>query len=136
MNNPVHSIRVSPVHRSLPIILACSALAIVSARAQAQDLDQVVVSAPVVRTVGRDPATLAPIEESTSTARVAFDPVTLTTNSGVALLEDGVLDAARKACYAADPIVEDEGSCVRAAVRSAQPQVTAAIARARGNANG
>ena len=136
MNTLTHSIRVNTLRRSLPIALAIGALAIVSVRAQAQDLDQVTVSAPAVKSVGRDLPTLAPIEETTVTARVAYDPVTLTTNSGVALLNDAVLEAARKACYEADPLTQDDGSCVRAALDSAKPQVAAAIARARSIVNG
>jgi UrcA family protein len=135
MNTSTISIRANTLRRSLPIALAIGALAIVSARAHAQDLEQITISAPAVKTIGRDTATLAPIEESTVTARVAYDPVTLTTNSGVALLKDGVLDAARKACYAAGPLTEDDGTCLRDAVKAAQPQITAAIVRARSDAN-
>jgi UrcA family protein len=67
---------------------------------------------------------------------VQFDPVTLTTNSGAALLKDAVLDAARQACTDADPFTNDGGACVRKAVESAAPQVDAVIARARSSANG
>ena len=136
MNTQTLSIRVNTLRRSLPIAFAIGALAIISTRAHAQDLDEITISAPAVKIVGRDPATLAPIEESTVTARVAFDPVTLTTNSGVALLKDGVVDAARRACDAADPLTMDDGTCVQTAVKSAKPQITAAIARARSSANG
>ncbi len=135
MNTSTLSVRVNLLRRSLPIALAIGALAVVSARAHAEELEQITISAPTLKTVGRDSATLAPIEESTVTARVAYNPVTLTLNSGVALLKDGVLDAARKACYAADPITEDDGTCLRDAVKAAQPQITAAIERARSNAN-
>ena len=136
MNNPTTSIRANVLRRSLPIAFAIAALAIMSARAHAQDPDQVTVSAPQVKTIGREFATLAPIEQSTVKARVAFDPVTLTTNSGVALLRDSVFDAAIKACAAADPGIHDDGECVNTAVRSAQPQVDAAIARAKITGNG
>jgi len=136
MNIPTPSIRVNTLRRSLPIALAIGALAVMSARARAQDLDEITISAPAVKAVGSDAATLAPIEESTVTARVAFDPATLTTNSGVALLKDSVLEAARKACDAADPFTPDDGTCVQTAVRSAKPQVDAAIARARSSVNG
>jgi UrcA family protein len=129
------SIRVNTLRRSLPIALAIGALAVMSARAHADDLDEITISAPAVKTVGRDAATGAPIEEVTVKGRVTTDPVTLTTNSGVALLKDGVLDAARKACDAADPLTPDDGTCVQAAVESAKPQVDAAVARARSGAN-
>ena len=135
MNNPTTSIRVNTLRRILPIAFAVGALAIMNARAHAQDLDQVTVSAPEVKTVGHELSSLAPVEESTVTARVAFDPVTLTTNSGVALLRDSVFDAAIKACAAADPGIHDDGECVNTAVRSVKPQVDAAIARARSTGN-
>jgi UrcA family protein len=105
-------------------------------RAHAGDLDQITISAPAVKTVGREAATDAPIQQSTVSARVTFDPVTLTTNSGVALLNDSVLEAARRACDEADPLTPDDGSCLRTALESAKPQVDAAIARARSSANG
>jgi UrcA family protein len=115
----------------LPVALAIGALTVLSARAHADDLDEITISAPAVKTVGRDAATGAPIEEVTVTARVKTDPVTLTTNSGVALFKDSVLDAARKACTMADPLTPEDGTCVHDAVKAAQPQVDAVIARAR-----
>src|SRR5579862_8995624 len=63
-----------------------------------KQVDQVTVYAPAVRVVGRDDATLAPIEQRTVSMRVHFDPPTLTTNSGRALLDDSVNAAARQAC--------------------------------------
>jgi len=124
----------------LPVTLALGALAFMSAGAQAADYDQVTISAPNVKTVGRDAATNAPIQEITKQATVKFDPVQLTTNSGVALLKDSVFDAALKACNSitltmADADENDE-SCVRDAVKSAQVQVDAAVARARTTTNG
>ena len=124
----------------LPVTLALGALAFMSAGAQAADYDQVTISAPNVKTVGRDAATNAPIQEITKQATVKFDPVQLTTNSGVTLLKDSVLDAALKACNSitltmADADENDE-SCVRDAVKSAQAQVDAAVARARTTTNG
>jgi UrcA family protein len=130
------SIRAILLRRSLPIAFAMGALAIMSARAHADDLDQVTISAPTVKTIGHETPGLAPIKEATATARVQIDPVTLTTNSGVALLKDSVLDAARKVCDAADPSTPDDGTCVLAAVKSAKPQIDAAVARARSSANG
>src|SRR5580704_6384997 len=62
-----------------------------------RQVDQVTVYAPRVRVVGRDEATLAPIEQETVSVRVHFDPPTLTTNSGRALLDDSVNAAARQA---------------------------------------
>jgi UrcA family protein len=139
MENSTASISVNALRNALPIVFAIVALALVSARAPAaepDDIDVITVSAPVAKTLGPDATTVAPIERITVTARVQFDPVTLTTNSGVALLKDAVLDAARKACADADPLTNDGGVCVRRAVESAEPQVDAVIARARSSANG
>jgi UrcA family protein len=130
------SIRVNTLRRSLPIALALGALAVVSARAHAADFDEITISSSAVKTVGFETATHAPIEEASVTARVTFDPVTLTTNSGVALLKDSMLKAAHEVCDAADPLTPDDGSCVQSAVKSAKPQLEAAIARARSSVNG
>ena len=118
---------------------AIGALALISARAQADDpaqIDQVTISSPTVTIVGRDSSTNSPITETTKTARIQFNPVTLTTNSGVALLKDSVRESARKLCDSIDPLDSDDGTCIRGAVDSAQAQVDAAIARARSTANG
>jgi len=131
------SIRINTLRRNLPIAFAIGALAIMSARAHADDyLDEITIAAPAVKTVGRNSATGAPIQEVTVIARVKADPVKLTTNSGVALLKDSVLDAARKACDAADPLTPDDGTCVLTAVKAAKPQIDAAVLRARSSVNG
>lgn len=128
--------------RRVPFALAAAVFAVASLgmfniRAQAADLEQVTISAPSVKTVDRDAATGAPIEEVTRTASIAVDPVTLTTNSGVALLNDSVLETAQKLCDSIDPLSsDDDGECVRGAVRSAQAQITAAVARAKSATNG
>jgi UrcA family protein len=67
---------------------------------------------------------------------VSYDPVTLTTNSGVALLKDSVADAARNACDKADPFTDDDGTCVRQAIYSAQAQIARAVTQARSSTNG
>jgi UrcA family protein len=121
----------------LPIALALGALALTSAGAQADEpdqVDQVTISAPSVKTVGRDEATGAPIQDVTKTVSIKFDPVTLTTNSGVALLKDSVFESALQVCNSIG--LDDDGTCVRDAVKSAQGQVDAAIARARSTTNG
>jgi UrcA family protein len=120
----------------LPISLALAALTVMGMQARAAEPDQVTVAAPKMQDVGRDPRTLMPVEEVTVTAHVSYDPVWLTTNSGVALLKDSVLEAARKSCESADPTSSDDGTCVRMAVKNAQPQIAAAIARARSSENG
>jgi UrcA family protein len=122
--------------RRMPLALAITGLAVLSARAYAADtFDEVTVSAPAVKTVGHDYATNAPIQDVTVTARVQYDPVTLTTHSGVSLLKDSVLTAAREACYDAGPLSPDDGTCIFEAVKSAEPQIDAAVARARSSAN-
>src|ERR1700719_2121939 len=134
------SIRMNTLGRILPVAFAVGAIALVSARAHAADpdqldpvqLDPITVSAPAAKIVDRDIATGARTEQVTITARVQTDPAALRTNYGALMLNYSVLDAARKACTAADPF-EDDGdtTCVRDAVASAKPQVDAAIARAR-----
>lgn len=122
----------------LPIALALGALAFMSAGAQAADPNEVTISAPSVKTVGRDAATGAPIQDVTQTVSIKLDPATLTTNSGVSLLKDSVLKSALEVCNSIGfPMSDDDdGSCVRNAVKSAQGQVDAAIARARTTTNG
>jgi UrcA family protein len=133
----IRSVYTNAFRIQLPVAFAIGALAILSAPAQAADPDEITISAPHVRVVGRDEATGAPIEETTREARIAVDPATLTTNSGVALLNDRVRLAAVEICNSIDPLVDDGGgTCVREAVRSAQAQVNAVISRAKDSANG
>lgn len=110
----------------------------VSTGVQAAEPDEISITSPSVKTVGRDEATLAPIEETTEKASIKFDPVTLTTNSGVALLNDSVLEAASRICNSVTFAMADDDTdtCIRNAVKSAQAQVDAAIARARSTTNG
>ena len=130
--------RTRALRSRLPVALALGTLAFVSAGAQAADYDEITISAPTVKTIGHDDATNAPVEEYSEKASVKFDPVTLTTNSGVALLKDSVFDAALKVCNSISlPLSEDDdGTCVRDAVKSAQSQIDAAVTRARSTANG
>jgi UrcA family protein len=138
------SIRVNILGRILPVAFAVGAIALVSARAHAADFDQldpvqldpITVSAPAVKIVDRDAASGAAIEQVTITARVQADPAALRTNYGALMLNYSVLEAARKACTTADPLVDDDGTCVHDAVESAKPQVDAAIARARSSLTG
>jgi UrcA family protein len=138
------SIRVPILGRILPVAFVVAAIALVSARAHAADpdqldpvqLDPITVSAPAVKIVDRDAATGASIEQVTIRARVQADPAALKTNYGALMLNYSVLDAARKACTEADPLEDDDGTCVRDAVESAKPQVDAAIARARSSLTG
>ncbi len=113
------------------IALAIGALAIMTGTSQAAPLDQVQVDSPVVKVLSRDPATNAPIEQVTVTAHVIPDPDTLTTDSGVVLLNDYIREAARHACFEADPTAADDGKCYRDAMKAAKPQVAALVAHAK-----
>jgi UrcA family protein len=122
---------------SLYAAFAIMALAVFSASAQAaEDPDEITITAVKTQTVGRDYATGAPIQKVTVKAAVSYDPVTLTTNSGIALLKDSVADAARKACSDAEPLEDDGGTCVQDAISAAQSQIDRAIAKARSTTDG
>jgi UrcA family protein len=127
---------VANAHRTLPAVFAIAALAVIGcARATAGTYSEAIaVSAPTVKIVGSDSLTGAAIEKSTVTARVAFDPLTLATQSGVAELRERVLEAASKACRAA--LTDDYERCVLESARSAQPQIDEAVARSKGNSAG
>jgi UrcA family protein len=116
---------------AIPILLAMCALTALNAAAA--ELDPITVSAPIVKNLARETATQIPIEDITVQARIAVDKETLRNDSGVVLLKDRVREAAYKACAAADPFMTDDGTCVREAEKSAQPQVDAVIASARNN---
>ena len=133
MKDSTTSIDSNILRSGLSAVLAIGALAVLSASVHAAELDPITIFAPTEKTVGHDPATGAPIKEVGAKARIAADPETLRTDSGVVLLKDRVFEAASKACYAADPLTQDDGTCVQKAVKAAQPQVNAAIARARNN---
>jgi UrcA family protein len=120
---------------SLPVAFAIVALAVFSAGAHAATPLQVTIYGSTKNTVGRDYATNAPIQDTTVTVGVNFDPETLTTKSGIERLNDSVRDAARTACEIADPFTPDE-TCIRQAIDSAQPQIARAIAQARTSTTG
>jgi UrcA family protein len=121
---------------SLHAVCAAMAIAVFSASAHAAELNEITVQGSTVKTVGRDDATGAPIQETTVKVAVSYDPATLTTDSGVALLKESVADAARKACDTADPFTDDDGTCVREAIGSAQAQIARVVTQARSSANG
>jgi UrcA family protein len=130
------SIHVRPARWALPAMIAVASLAWASSPAHADDLTQVVVRGSNTRTIGYDYHTLKPIEESSVTVGVRYDPVTLTTRSGVALLKEAVAEAAIKACSGSDVSTAEYHSCVRRAIENAQPQVARAITEARNYVNG
>jgi len=110
-----------------------AALAIASTGAGAAELDRIEIDRPVVKVVARTPID-APVEDVTVVARVIPDPETLTMPSGIKLLDDNIVEAARKACFEADPLDIDDGTCVRRAVRDAKAQIPALVARAKADA--
>ena len=122
--------------KSLHAAFAIAAIAVFSAGAHAAESNEITVQGPTVKTVGRDYATGAPIQETTVKVAVSYDPATLTTDSGVALLKESVADAARKACDSADPLSDDDGTCVRGAIDSAQAQIAQVVSQARSSTNG
>jgi len=116
---------------TLPLALAVGAIALTASNVYAEELDKIVIDQPVVKVVGRDGGDDAPIEDVTVVARVIPDPETLTTDSGIALLNDNVREAARTACFKADPLTPDDGTCYRKAMAAAKPQMAALIAHAK-----
>ena len=97
----------------------------------AANLNDVVVKMPSIKIIGRDAATGAPIREITTTARLQYNPIVLTTNSGRALLDAKVADLARSLC-AADALLyltDDDGTCLRQALRHTQAQLDAVSAQ-------
>ena len=116
---------------TLPLALAVGALVLMTGNGYAAELDKIAIDPPVVKVVGRDQGTEAPIENVTVVARVIPDPETLTTDSGIALLNDNVREAARTACFKADPMTPDDGTCYRKALAAAKPQMASLIAHAK-----
>lgn len=119
-----------------PIAFAIGAFAIFGTCAQAAEPTQeVTITGTTVEQIPYDFSVRRPVKEITVSATVPANLDVLTLNSGVALLQDSVRDAAMKVCLAADPrsTPTSDGTinCVRRAVREAQPQITALIERAR-----
>jgi hypothetical protein len=126
------------VTRRLPVVCAVSLFSLGSlgsSGAQAADTEEITISAPRAKTIGHDPATGASIQVVMQSAHLKIDPLMFTTNSGIALVKDSVLDTARKICASLDPLDSDDGGdCVRGAVKSTQAQIDAAVARAKSTA--
>lgn len=121
---------------SLHAAFAAMAIAAFSVGANAAELNQITVQGSTEKTVELDAATGAPIKEITEKVAVSYDPATLTTDSGVKALKATVAEAARQACDSADPLSDDDGTCVPEAIRSAQDQIARVVAQARSNTNG
>jgi UrcA family protein len=122
--------------KSLHAAFAIMAIGVFSAGAHAAESNEITIQGPTAKIVGRDYATGAPIEETTVKVAVSYDPATLTSDSGVAQLKKSVADAARKACDTADPFTEDDGTCVRGAIDSAQARIAQLVSQARSSTNG
>jgi UrcA family protein len=121
---------------SLCAAFASMAIAAFSASAHAAESNEIMVQGPTTKTVGFDLPTGAPIKETTVKIAVNYDPATLTTDSGVALLKESVADAARKACGTAARVTADDGTCVRKAIDSARAQIARIVSQARSITNG
>jgi UrcA family protein len=122
-------LRATPRLRA-PLSLVFGAL--IASGVQAAELPEVTVSAPSLKTFGRD-ATGAQIQQATASARIRYNPIMLTTNSGRALLNDKVAEVARGLCRKLDIVTvvgtEDESTCVQRAVTGAKVQIAVAISR-------
>jgi UrcA family protein len=121
---------------SFPVVIAMGSLVALGSLAQAAEpTPEVTITGTQVEKIPYDVSVRRPAEDVTVTASVPVNPGSLTLNSGVALLQDNVRDAALRACMKADPAATatSDGtlSCVNRAVRLAQPQIEALVARAR-----
>jgi UrcA family protein len=131
MNTSIVSTRFNVLRSGCALALALGALTVLNAKARADELDPITVSAPISKKIMQETATEPATVDVTVNARIDVDMETLKNESGVVLLKDRVEEAAYKACYAADPMTTDDGTCVANAMKSAKPQVAALIARAR-----
>jgi UrcA family protein len=123
----------------LAAVLATIGAAAVAQQATSPSEVRVQASAVIKKQDGRTSAGI-PIETAEVTMRVGYADLSLSTNSGQALLRDRVTDAAKDACariasaYALGTPGTSDADCVSAAMRDAKSQVDAAIAAA--NARG
>ena len=127
------------VRASLPIVFALGALTAFGSYAQAAEpAQEITITGTRVERIPYDVTVRRSAKEVTVGASVPANLDVLTLNSGVALLQDSVRDAALKACLAADPrataTADVTTDCVHRAVREAQPQIDALVAKARSDA--
>jgi UrcA family protein len=112
------------------LIAAVAALTIAGAQA-ADTMDEVTVTVPAQRTIGRS-TNGAPIEEVSASERIQYNATMLQTNSGMALLEDKVTQEATRLCQeletAGSVPTETKQACVKRAVAGAKEQIAAAAA--------
>lgn len=129
MNMLIHKPRLA-----LLAVLTMTAASTVAIAAESQITEHVIVEAgrPTAKVVGRS-ATGAPIEEVSLSARVTYSDLELSIPSNAKVFKQRVHDAAREVCDRLEqmyPLGGGSDSCVRKAEEGAQPQVTAAIAKA------
>jgi UrcA family protein len=141
MNTFKYPTRSRLLRAGLPIVLAMGAIGAFGSPAQAAEPTQeITIVSSRVEHIPYDSSVHGPMQEVTVTARVPANLDVLTLNSGVALLQDSVRDAALKVCLAADPdataMSDVTTDCVHQAVRHAQPQIDALVAKARSEAKG
>lgn len=139
LNEPTTSTPQRFVRAGVCSAFAIGALAALSSTALAAESPQeITITGTHVRTIPYDYASRRPLHEVRVTASVPAELDTLTLNSGVALLEYNVRQAARRACMAGDPgesaTADVTTDCIHRAVSDAQPQIDALIARARNEA--
>jgi UrcA family protein len=112
------------------LIVAVAALTVAGAQA-ADTMDEVTVTVPAQKTIGRS-TNGAPIEEVSASERIQYNSTMLTTNSGMALLEDKVAQEAKRLCKDVETPgsvpTETEQACVKRAVAGAKEQIAAAAA--------
>jgi UrcA family protein len=133
MKTSIASIDTGTLRKAALIALAFAAMTAATVRAHAEEPIQITISAPATKIVGRYPD-LTPIEQVTVSAQVPFRPAALTADSGVKLLKERVLQAARHVCWATDQEADDsDEECVLRTMRSAEVQINAAVARAKAN---
>lgn len=115
--------------KHLVAVLAVGALTVVGT--QAAEMEEVTVTAPGAKVIGRG-TTGAPIEEVSASERIRYNHTMLMTNSGRALLEDKVTEEARRLCKELEKPgqipTDTEQACVKRAVADAKEQIAAAAA--------
>jgi len=121
--------RINALRPALSLIITVGALTF--AAAQAANMEEVTVTVPGSKTIGRS-TNGAPIEEVSVSEKIDYNPVMLTTNSGRALLEDKVTQEAKRMCKELETPgsvpTEPEQACVKRAVANAKEQIAAAAA--------
>jgi UrcA family protein len=112
------------------MIIALGALTIAAVQA-ADNMEEVTVTAPGAKTIGRG-TTGAPIEEMSASEKIQYPHTMLMTNSGRALLEDKIAQEAKRLCQELDTPgsvnTETEQACVKRAIAGAKEQIAAAAA--------